>query len=37
MKNNLFFFFLFTLAVCSVVGQEKPTAFVGAKIIPVAG
>jgi imidazolonepropionase-like amidohydrolase len=37
MKNILFAFFLLTLAACSVFAQEKPVAFVGAKIIPVVG
>ncbi|MDQ3321547.1 MAG: amidohydrolase family protein [Acidobacteriota bacterium] len=37
MKKNLFVLFLITAAVCSVFGQEKPVAFVGAKIIPIVG
>ncbi|HXG86460.1 MAG TPA: amidohydrolase family protein [Pyrinomonadaceae bacterium] len=37
MKKNFFVFFLITATVCSVFGQEKPIAFVGAKIIPIIG
>ncbi|HXG82605.1 MAG TPA: amidohydrolase family protein [Pyrinomonadaceae bacterium] len=37
MKKNLFVFFLITATVCSVFGQEKSVAFVGAKIIPIVG
>jgi len=37
MKNILFVVFLLMLVACSVFAQEKPTAFVGAKIIPVVG
>ncbi len=37
MKKNFFVFYLITATVCSVFGQEKPIAFVGAKIIPIIG
>ena len=37
MKKNLFSFLILFLFVCSLYGQEKPTAFVNAKIIPIAG
>lgn len=37
MKKNLFVFFLMSAAVCSVFGQEKSVAFIGAKIIPIVG
>ncbi len=37
MKKNLFILFVITLSICSVYGQEKPTAFINAKIIPIVG
>ena len=37
MKKYLFVFFLAMSVVCSVFGQTQPTAFVGAKIIPIVG
>ena len=37
MKKNLLSFLVLSLFVCSLYGQEKPTAFINAKIIPIAG
>jgi imidazolonepropionase-like amidohydrolase len=37
MKKIFFAFSLITAVVCSVFGQDKPIAFVGAKIIPIIG
>ncbi len=37
MKKNLFILLVITLSICSVYGQEKPTAFINAKIIPIVG
>ncbi len=37
MKKNLFSFLILFLFVCSLYGQEKPIAFINAKIIPIVG
>lgn len=37
MKGFVSSFFVLFLCVCSVIGQEKPTAYINARIIPVVG
>jgi len=37
MKKSLFSFLILFLLVCSSYGQEKPTAFINARIIPIVG
>ncbi len=37
MKKFPFSFLILFLFVCSIYGQEKPTAFINAKIIPIVG
>ncbi len=37
MKKYFFGFFAMFIFVCSVCGQEKPTAFINARIIPIVG
>lgn len=37
MKKHLFVFFVFGLFVCSLYGQDRTTAFINAKIIPIVG
>ncbi len=37
MKKSLFSFLILLLFFCSLYGQEKPTAFINAKIIPIVG
>lgn len=37
MKGFVSCFFVLFLCVCSVIGQEKPTAYINARIIPVVG
>ncbi len=37
MKTKIFSFLATFLFVCSVFGQEKPTAFLNARIIPIVG
>ncbi len=37
MKKNLLSFLALFLFVCSLYGQDKPTAFINARIIPIVG
>ncbi|MDQ2919566.1 MAG: amidohydrolase, partial [Verrucomicrobiota bacterium] len=37
MKNLIYSFFILALLVCAAHGQEKPTAFINARIIPIVG
>jgi imidazolonepropionase-like amidohydrolase len=37
MKRHLFVFLMFLCLSCTIFGQDKPIAFVGAKIIPIVG
>lgn len=37
MKGFVSSFFVLFLCVCSVIGQERPTAYVNARVIPVVG
>jgi imidazolonepropionase-like amidohydrolase len=37
MKGFVLCFFVLFVCVCSVIGQEKPTAYINARIIPVVG
>lgn len=37
MKKYFFSFFVLCLLFCSVMGQENPTAYLNAKIIPIVG
>jgi imidazolonepropionase-like amidohydrolase len=37
MKRHLFVFLMFLCLSCTIFGQDKPMAFVGAKIIPIVG
>lgn len=37
MKKFIYGFFLPFLLICSVLGQEKPIAFINARIIPIVG
>ena len=37
MNRIVLSFFVLFLCVCSILGQERPTAFINAKIIPITG
>ncbi|MBA3631259.1 MAG: amidohydrolase family protein [Acidobacteria bacterium] len=37
MKKSVFSFLILLLLVCSIYGQEKPVAFINARIIPIVG